>query len=253
MTDDRISASEGDSSGSPPEVSAEHHGDHTHRDVSGGWLRPAVFGAMDGLVSNFALIAGMDGGTESGSRFIVLAGLAGLAAGAFSMAAGEYTSVASQRELARAEIEVERKEIQRHPIDEEIELAETYRAKGLDPDLASKVAKQFHTDPDQALEEHVREELGIDPHDLPNPMLAAASSFICFAVGAFIPLLPYLLGAGNVVPALILSLTALFVCGAVVSRVTSRSWWYSGLRQLILGGLAAALTYFVGTLVGPSI
>ena len=171
-----------------PEVSSEHHGDHTHRDVNGGWLRPAVFGAMDGLVSNFALIAGMDGGTSSGSQVIVLAGLAGLAAGAFSMAAGEYTSVASQRELARAEIEVERKEIARHPLDEEIELAETYRAKGLDPDLASKVAKQFHTDPDQALEEHVREELGIDPHDLPNPMLAAASSFICFAVGAFIPL-----------------------------------------------------------------
>ncbi|MEU4601528.1 VIT1/CCC1 transporter family protein [Kribbella sp. NPDC023972] len=235
------------------EVSAEHHGDHTHRDVNGGWLRPAVFGAMDGLVSNFALIAGMDGGTESGSRFIVLAGLAGLAAGAFSMAAGEYTSVASQRELARAEIEVERKEIQRHPVDEEIELAETYRAKGLDPDLASKVAKQFHSDPDQALEEHVREELGIDPHDLPSPLIAAASSFICFAVGAFVPLLPYLLGAGTVVPALILSLTALFGCGAVVARVTTRSWWYSGLRQLILGGLAAALTYFVGTLVGPSI
>jgi VIT1/CCC1 family predicted Fe2+/Mn2+ transporter len=236
-----------------PEVSAEHHGDHTHRDVNGGWLRPAVFGAMDGLVSNFALIAGMDGGTSSGSSVIVLAGLAGLAAGAFSMAAGEYTSVASQRELARAEIEVERKEIQRHPIDEEIELAETYRAKGLDPDLASKVAKQFHTDPDQALEEHVREELGIDPHDLPNPVIAAASSFICFAVGAFVPLLPYLLGASNVVPALIMSLTALFVCGAVVSRVTSRSWWYSGLRQLLLGGLAAGLTYFVGTLVGPGI
>jgi len=236
-----------------PQISAEHHGDHTHRAVNGGWLRPAVFGAMDGLVSNFALIAGMDGGTQSGSKFIVLAGLAGLAAGAFSMAAGEYTSVASQRELARAEIEVERREIQRHPIDEEIELAETYRAKGLDPDLASKVAKQFHTHPDQALEEHVREELGIDPHDLPSPVTAAASSFICFAVGAFVPLLPYLLGAGSVVPALILSLTALFICGAVVSRVTTRSWWYSGLRQLLLGGLAAALTYFVGTLVGPGL
>jgi VIT1/CCC1 family predicted Fe2+/Mn2+ transporter len=221
--------------------------------VTGGWLRPAVFGAMDGLVSNFALIAGVDGGTSSGSSVIVLAGLAGLAAGAFSMAAGEYTSVASQRELARAEIEKERKEIERHPIDEEIELAETYRAKGLDPDLASKVAKQFHTDPEQALEEHVREELGIDPHDLPNPVIAAGSSFICFAVGAFIPLLPYLLGADSVVPALILSLAALFVCGAVVSRVTSRSWWYSGLRQLILGGLAAALTYGVGTLVGTGI
>jgi vacuolar iron transporter family protein len=236
-----------------PDVSAEHHGDHTHRDVTGGWLRPAVFGAMDGLVSNFALIAGMDGGTSSGSKFIVLAGLAGLAAGAFSMAAGEYTSVASQRELAHAEIEIERKEIHKHPIDEEIELAETYRAKGLDPDLASKVAKQFHANPDQALEEHVREELGIDPDDLPNPVIAAASSFVCFGVGAFIPLAPYLFGAGSVVPSLILSLTALFVCGAVVSRVTSRSWWYSGLRQLLLGGAAAALTYFVGTLVGPGI
>ncbi|MFF1816643.1 VIT1/CCC1 transporter family protein [Kribbella sp. NPDC058245] len=236
-----------------PQVSPEHHGDHKHRDVNGGWLRPAVFGAMDGLVSNFALIAGMDGGTQSGSKFIVLAGLAGLAAGAFSMAAGEYTSVASQRELARAEIEVERLEIARHPIDEEIELAETYRAKGLDPDLADKVAKQFHTNPDQALDEHVREELGIDPNDLPSPVLAAGSSFVCFAVGAFIPLLPYLLGATTVVPALIMSLTALFAAGAVVSRVTSRSWWYSGLRQLLLGGLAAALTYFVGTLVGPGI
>jgi VIT1/CCC1 family predicted Fe2+/Mn2+ transporter len=236
-----------------PQVSSEHHGDHKHRDVNGGWLRPAVFGAMDGLVSNFALISGMDGGTQSGSKFIVLAGLAGLAAGAFSMAAGEYTSVASQRELARAEIEVERLEIARHPIDEEIELAETYRAKGLDPDLADKVAKQFHTNPDQALDEHVREELGIDPNDLPNPLIAAGSSFVCFAVGAFIPLLPYLLGATTVVPALIMSLTALFAAGAVVSRVTSRSWWYSGLRQLLLGGAAAALTYFVGTLVGPGI
>lgn len=221
--------------------------------MNGGWLRPAVFGAMDGLVSNFALIAGMDGGTTSGSQFVVLAGLAGLAAGAFSMAAGEYTSVASQRELARAEIEVERLEIERHPVDEEIELAETYRAKGLAPDLADKVAEQFHTDPDQALGEHVREELGIDPDDLPNPVVAAVSSFVCFAVGAFVPLLPYLLGAASVLPALILSLTALFAAGAVVSRVTSRSWWYSGLRQLLLGGLAAALTYFVGTLVGPGL
>ena len=214
-------------------------------------MRPAVFGAMDGLVSNFALIAGMDGGTQSGSRFIVLAGLAGLAAGAFSMAAGEYTSVASQRELARAEIEVERREILQHPGDEEIELAETYRAKGLDPDLAEKVAQQFHDNPDQALEEHVREELGLDPNDLPSPITAAASSFVSFGIGATVPLLPYLLGAGSVVPALIMSLTALFICGAVVSRVTTRSWWYSGLRQLLLGAAAAALTYAVGTLVGP--
>lgn len=221
--------------------------------MTGGWLRPAVFGAMDGLVSNFALIAGMDGGTEAGSRFVVLAGLAGLAAGAFSMAAGEYTSVASQRELALAEIEVERREIAENAAQEEYELAQTYKAKGLDPDLASKVAKQFHTDPEQALEEHVREELGIDPHDLPSPVVAAVSSFLSFAVGAVLPLIPYLLGARNVLPALTVSLVALFACGAVVSKVTARSWWYSGLRQLLLGGAAAAVTYGIGALVGTGI
>jgi VIT1/CCC1 family predicted Fe2+/Mn2+ transporter len=228
----------------------DNRGDHTHRDVTGGWLRPAVFGAMDGLVSNFALIAGVDGGTNSGSHLVILAGFAGLAAGAFSMAAGEYTSVASQRELARAEIEVERREIQLHPGDEELELAETYKAKGLDPELARKVAEQLHANPDQALEEHVREELGLDPNDLPSPVVAAGSSFISFAIGAMIPVLPYLFGAADVIPALIMSLTALFVCGAIVSRVTTRSWWYSGLRQLLLGAAAAALTYGVGTLVG---
>ena len=137
------------------------------------------------------------------------------------MAAGEYTSVASQRELARAEIEVERQEIKRHPAAEEHELSATYQQKGLDPELADKVAKQFHANPDQALEEHVREELGLDPNDLPSPVVAASSSFVCFAVGALIPLLPYLLGAGSVLPSLVMSLTALFICGAVVSRVTS--------------------------------
>jgi VIT1/CCC1 family predicted Fe2+/Mn2+ transporter len=169
------------------------------------------------------------------------------------MAAGEYTSVASQRELAHAEIEVERREIQLHPGDEELELAETYKAKGLDPELARKVAQQLHADPHQALEQHVREELGLDPNDLPSPVLAAGSSFVSFAIGAMIPVLPYLLGAANVIPALIMSLTALFICGAIVSRVTTRSWWYSGLRQLLLGAAAAGLTYGVGTLVGRGV
>src|SRR5215218_4231577 len=128
---------------------------------------------MDGLVSNFALIAGIDGGTESGSHLVLLAGLAGLAAGAFSMAAGEYTSVASQRELARAEIEVERHHIQQNPVDEEFELAESYKAKGLDADLARQVARQLHADPDQALQMHVREELGVNPNNLPSPVVPA--------------------------------------------------------------------------------
>jgi VIT1/CCC1 family predicted Fe2+/Mn2+ transporter len=226
---------------------------HRHRDVTGGWLRPAVFGAMDGLVSNFALIAGMDGGTSDGSHLVVLAGLAGLAAGSFSMAAGEYTSVASQRELAMAEIEVERREIAENASAEEDELAERYRAKGLDPELADEVAEQLHADPETALGEHVRDELGIDPDDLPSPLLAAGSSFLAFAVGAILPVLPYLLGAGTVIPALVVSLLALFACGAIVSRVTARSWWYSGLRQMILGALAAAVTYGIGSLVGTSL
>jgi VIT1/CCC1 family predicted Fe2+/Mn2+ transporter len=231
---------------------AERHG-HQHRDVTGGWLRPAVFGAMDGLVSNFALIAGMDGGTASGSRVVVLAGLAGLVAGSFSMAAGEYTSVASQRALALAEIAVERREIAEHEAEEEDELAAAYRAKGLDPDLADRVAEELHADPEQALDEHVREELGIDTHDLPSPLLAAGSSFLSFAAGAALPVLPYLLGAGTVVPALVVSLLALFACGAIVSRVTARSWWYSGLRQLVLGGLAAAVTYGIGAAFGTTL
>jgi VIT1/CCC1 family predicted Fe2+/Mn2+ transporter len=225
---------------------------HTHRDVTGGWLRPAVFGTMDGLVSNSALIAGLAGGSAERST-ILLAGLAGLAAGAFSMAAGEYTSVASQSELALAEIEVERAEIHRRPQAEEAELAQLYAGRGLDPDLAREVARQLSRDPEQALAVHAREELGVDPQDLPSPLLAAASSFASFALGAAVPLIPYLLGASALWPALLLTLLALFVAGAVVSQVTVRPWWYTGSRQMLLGAAAGALTYAVGAAVGTSV
>ena len=228
--------------------------EHTHRDVTGGWLRPAVFGAMDGLVSNFALIAGVAGGTAgSGTDVVVLAGLAGLAAGAFSMAAGEYTSVASQTELAQAEIELERLELERAPAAEEEELAQMYVARGLDVGLAREVASQLSRDPAQALEIHAREELGLDPDDLPSPLLAAGSSFLAFAVGAVLPLLPYLFGATTLWPALAVALVGLFLCGALVSRLTARTWWYSGTRQLLLGGTAAALTWGIGSLVGTGL
>jgi VIT1/CCC1 family predicted Fe2+/Mn2+ transporter len=230
--------------------SAEIH--HQHRDVTGGWLRPAVFGAMDGLVSNFALIAGVAGGS-SDRQVVVLAAFAGLAAGAFSMAAGEYTSVASQAELARAEIAIERRELQRRPAAEQEELAQVYMHRGLEPQLAREVAAALSADPEQALEVHTREELGVGPNDLPSPVLAAGSSFLSFAVGAFIPVVPYLLGANGIWPSLVCAFVALFVCGALVSRVTSRSWWYSGLRQMLLGGLAAAVTYAFGSLVGAGL
>ncbi|MET9813710.1 MULTISPECIES: VIT1/CCC1 transporter family protein [unclassified Streptomyces] len=229
-----------------------HRDNHTHRDVNGGWLRPAVFGAMDGLVSNLALMTGVAGGSV-GQHTVVLSGLAGLAAGAFSMAAGEYTSVASQRELVEAELDVERRELRKHPQCEEAELAALYRARGVEPRLADEVARQLSKDPEQALEIHAREELGIDPGDLPSPTVAAVSSFGSFALGALIPVLPYLLGASSIWPAVLLALLGLFLCGAVVAKVTARTWWYSGLRQLLLGGAAAGVTYALGTLFGTAV
>ncbi|MFI6000266.1 VIT1/CCC1 transporter family protein [Streptomyces sp. NPDC051366] len=229
-----------------------HRDNHTHRDVNGGWLRPAVFGAMDGLVSNLALMTGVAGGAVA-PQTVVITGLAGLAAGAFSMAAGEYTSVASQRELVLAELDIERQQLHKHPIDEMEELAELYVSRGVEPALAREVAMQLSRDPDQALEIHAREELGIDPDDLPSPMVAAVSSFGSFALGALLPVLPYLLGATSLWPAVLLALAGLFACGAVVSRVTARTWWYSGLRQLLLGGAAAGVTYVLGTWIGGAV
>lgn len=233
-------------------VSVAHVSHHEHRDVSGGWLRPAVFGAMDGLVSNLALITGVAGGDVAPGT-IVITGLAGLAAGAFSMAAGEYTSVASQRELVEAELALERLELSRNPDDELQELASLYVSRGVDPALAREVARQMTVDPEQALEIHAREELGVDPTDLPSPLVAAGSSFVAFGLGAVLPVLPYLLGATVLWPALVLALVGLFACGAAVSKVTARTWWFSGIRQLLLGGAAAGVTFVLGALFGTAV
>jgi len=223
--------------------------DHHHRDVTGGWLRPAVFGVMDGLVSNTALIAGVAGGGAP-PRTVALAGLAGLAAGAFSMATGEYVSVASQAELTRAEIEIEKAELRRVPAAEQAELAAIYRSRGVDAETAAEVARQLSLDPETVWRVHAREELGVDPDDLPSPWTAAGSSFAAFTLGALVPLLPYLLGAATLLATVLLALLALFGAGALVSRFTDRGALYSGGRQLLLGAVAAALTYGIGTLVG---
>ena len=231
-------------------VPPEHH--HNHRDVTGGWLRPAVFGMMDGLVSNTALIAGVAGGGVTGQA-LVLTGLAGLAAGAFSMATGEYTSVASQAELTRAEIEIEKAEIKRVPQAEEAELAGLYRSRGVDDTTAREVARQLSVDPEQAWRVHAREELGVDPDDLPSPWVAAASSFVAFCAGAIVPVLPFLFGGDPLLLAVLLAGVALFLGGAVVSRFTNRGALYSGTRQLVLGGLAAGVTHLVGQAVGAGV
>jgi VIT1/CCC1 family predicted Fe2+/Mn2+ transporter len=231
----------------PSRTTGEHH--HDHRDVTGGWVRPAVFGVTDGLVSNTALIVGVAGAHVSPHN-IVLTGLAGLAAGAFSMATGEYVSVASQEELTRAEIEIEKAEIARVPAAEEAELAAIYVQRGVEPALAKEVARQLSVDPEQVWRVHAREELGVDPDDLPSPWLAAGSSFVAFALGALVPLLPYLLGATTLPVSVALAALALFAAGALVSRFTTRNWLYAGARQLALGGVAAGLTYAIGSAVG---
>jgi len=225
---------------------------HHHRDVSGGWLRPTVFGAMDGLVTNVSLIAGVGGGGANRSQ-LILAGLAGLVAGAFSMATGEYTSVQSQNELVRAEVELERRELSRNPDLEQRELAEAFVEKGVDAELAQQVAEQVSRDPDEALRLHAQEELGVDPTELPSPWVAAFSSFFSFSLGAVIPLLTFFAGVSALWPALLVSAVTLYVAGAVVARLTNKPMWFGGLRQLALATLAAGVTYLVGRGIGASV
>jgi len=233
------------------EAQSEAHG-HQHRDVSGGWLRPAVFGAMDGLVTNVSLIAGVGGGGGS-HQFIVLTGLAGLAAGAFSMATGEFVSVSSQNELIGAEVRKEAHELKHNPDSERQELAETFRMRGVDADLADEVARQLSLRPDHALAVHVREELGVDPEELPSPYTAAGASLVTFAVGALIPLIPYLAGLNSLAVALGLAALAAFIGGGLVAKLTDRPFFRGAFRQLILGAAAAGLTYLIGRAVGTHV
>ena len=233
----------------------EAHG-HEHKDVSGGWLRPAVFGAMDGLVTNVSLIAGVGAGVgaSGGSpHFIVLTGLAGLAAGAFSMATGEYVSVSSQNELVQAEVRKERFELEHNPESERLELAASFRQQGVDAELADKVARQISAHPEQALGVHVREELGVDHEELPSPYTAAGASLVTFAIGALIPLLPYLFGLDDLAAALGLAGVAAFVGGGLVARLTDRPFLRGALRQLILGAVAAGITFLIGAAVGTGV
>ncbi|MGW0516150.1 VIT1/CCC1 transporter family protein [Crossiella sp. NPDC003009] len=234
-----------------PESSGAEEVGHVHSDVSGGWLRPAVFGAMDGLVTNIALVAGVGGG-GAGAGVILLSGMAGLVSGAFSMALGEYASVETQNNQVRAEVAVERAELRAHPKAEEQELVESYLAMGLTEDTARRVAAEVHRDPELAVRVHITQELGVDPTEQPSPWLAGTSSFFCFAVGALFPLLPYLLGFDSLLAGLLVGGVGLVIAGALVARFTTRPWWLNGLRQLMFGAIAAGATYLVGSLIGVS-
>jgi VIT1/CCC1 family predicted Fe2+/Mn2+ transporter len=226
--------------------------EHHHADVSGGWLRAATFGAMDGLVTNIALIAGVGGG-GAGHRALLLTGAAGLVAGAISMGLGEYTSVRTQNEQVGAELSKELHELRVNPEGEAEELVAMWVARGLPVGLARQVADVLKHHPEQALRVHAQEELGVVPDELPSPWTAAVSSFICFAIGALFPLLPYVLGLNNLWLALAIGGVGLFAAGALVARFTARPWWRGGLRQLVLGALAAAATYGIGALIGVGV
>jgi VIT1/CCC1 family predicted Fe2+/Mn2+ transporter/rubrerythrin len=220
-----------------------------------GTLRAVILGVSDGLVSNLSLVMGVAGASSASPRFVILAGVAGLLAGAFSMAAGEYISMQSQRELFERQIELERAEMEAMPEEEEAELAAAYRAKGFARDEATRIAHRLFQDPEAALDMLVREELGLDPDELGSPWGAAGGSMISFALGAAVPVIPFLFGGGLAVTAISLgaSLVALFAVGAGVSMLTGRSLVFSGLRQLGIGLGAAVVTYLIGSLIGVEV
>jgi vacuolar iron transporter family protein len=225
-----------------------------HRTSYGGSLRAAVFGVNDGLLSNFGLVMGIVG-TNAEPRFVLLAGIAGLLAGAFSMAAGEYVSVRSQRELYEQQLELERQELESSPEEEQEELALIYQAKGIPADQAQELARQILSNPDTAIETLAREELGLDPSSLGSPWAAAASSFLAFAVGAVVPVIPYFLlhGQSAFLASAIVCGAALFMVGALISIFTGRNMVYSGVRMVGIGAGTSIITFLVGRLLGVTV
>ena len=225
--------------------------EHQHRNISGGGARAAVFGISDGLVSNVALILGMAGAHASAGS-VRLAGVAGLIGGAFSMATGEYVSMRAQSELMERELDVERRAILADPEDERRELAALYRSRGVEPAMAEDLSVKMMRDPELALETHAREELGFVPGDTGKPVEAALSSFVMFAIGAFIPLVPWLITQGTTATwwTVALGASASVAVGAALSFFTGRSWLWSASRQLLISGAAAGVTYSIGHAVG---
>lgn len=232
-----------------PEVGPDP--EHLHRDIQGGVARASVFGASDGLVSNVSLILGVAGANPT-SSFVRLAGIAGLVAGAVSMAAGEYVSMRAQAELFERELEIERRAIELNPRFETKELTEIYEARGVDPDTAHTMASELMRDPDLALEAHAREELGIDPNALGSPVRASASSFLAFAVGALLPLLPWFVTDGwpAIIASMVLAVIGAGGLGWALGTFTGRSRLYSAGRQVLIATIAAGVTFGIGSVLG---
>ena len=241
------------SPGGERDVAGIARGESWHRVDTGGQLRAAIFGISDGLLSNVSLIIGVAGANPDG-RFIVLAGVAGLLAGAFSMGAGEWVSVTSQRELFERQIALEREELESDPEEERRELALIYRAKGLGEQEANDLSARIIADREVALETLAREELGLNPEGLGSPWGVAIASFLAFAAGAIIPVVPWLFGSSGAhfAASVILSALAAFGVGAGVSLFTGRNPLFAGARQVGIAAVAAAVTYAIGRAIGVS-
>ncbi|NNE94530.1 MAG: hypothetical protein HKN24_00695 [Acidimicrobiales bacterium] len=227
---------------------------HHHRDVQGGAERAAIFGISDGLVSNVALILGVAAAAEGGNS-VVIAGLSGLLAGAASMAAGEYVSMKAQAELVERELERERESLANNPRAETQELAKIYESRGVAPDQARDIATAVMADPEIALEVHAREELGVDPDEVGNPLLAAVSSFIAFAIGAILPLLPWFFtdGTDATIYSVLVGLGASAAVGVALATFTKRSMFKTAARQVVLAAAACTATFAVGSLLGATV
>jgi VIT1/CCC1 family predicted Fe2+/Mn2+ transporter len=226
-----------------------------HKGYGGGSLRAAVFGVNDGLVSNTSLIMGVAGAAASGD-IVLTSGVAGLLAGALSMAAGEYVSMRSQREMFEYQIGLERDELREYPDEEAEELALIYQARGMQLDQARRVSRELVKNEANALDALAREELGLNPDDLGSPWGAAISSFVAFALGAVVPLVPFLFGlplARAVVVAAAVAACALFGVGAMLSLFTGRSALAGGVRMVLIGAAAGAATWIIGSLLGAAI
>ena len=225
-----------------------------HDNVHGGTARAAMFGVSDGLVTNVSLILGVVGATTS-PEIVRIAGIASLLAGAFSMAAGEYISVTAQRELLDAQLAVERHELEMNPRGEERELALIYEARGVAPEIAAQIASDLMRDPELALQTHAREELGMDPAAIGSPITAAVSSFLLFAVGAFLPLVPWLFtgGGGAIIASIAIGIVSALTIGAVLAKFTGRPPVRSAVRQLVVAAIAAAVTYGVGATLNVAV
>lgn len=222
-----------------------------HETRASGLLRPIVFGANDGLVSNLALVMGVAGANPAPS-IIVLAGIAGLLAGAFSMGVGEYISVQSQRELLDYQLDFQRHQLREAPEQERTILTDIYRRRGFTDEEAAHFVNRVFADAESATRLLIFEEVGLDERSIGSPWAAGISSFLAFTLGALVPLVPYLLTAGGVAffASLLVSLAALFVLGIAISRLTRRNPLATAIRQVLLGGVAAAVTYGVGSLIG---